>query len=141
MNSPKPAQAVLVLAMSVHLINTLQAVANACLQHNVDANANLFQAGPQTAIVRQLDWMHPHCLSSSATEASGPFGWTHKDRAQLQTLDVVLAADTVYDDDLTDAMFCCARLLLRGAQGHMQQRWQGEPRPCLCARMQWQADC
>ena len=98
----------------------------ACLQHNADVNAHLFRGGPGAVPVRQLDWMHPECLAISSTETAGPFGWTSDDKAELQKLDVILAADTVYDDDLTDAMFNCAKQLLGGAQGHMQHQWQGE---------------
>lgn len=104
------------------------------MQRNVDANAHLFRAGPQAALVRHLDWMQPSCLSSSATGDAGPFAWAPEDKAQLQSLDVILAADTVYDDDLTDAMADCAKILLKGAKGHMQHHWQGKcSRSLVCA--------
>ncbi|KAK9803737.1 hypothetical protein WJX73_009652 [Symbiochloris irregularis] len=112
------------LAERVFLTDIGEAVLGNC-QRNVDANSHHFQAGSQTALVRQMDWLHPECLQSSAAETPGPFGWSPEDKDQLRTLDVILAADTVYDDDLTDAMFKCATLLLSGAQRHMRHQWQG----------------
>ena len=90
-------------------------------QHNVRANSYLFIAS-SAAAVRHLDWTHT--FAQSATALPG-FEWTAEDRSELTHLDIIFAADVVYDDDLTDALLECAEGLLRGASKHMTQPWQG----------------
>ena len=91
------------------------------------------QAGPARVLVRQLDWLEPpawllerpeyagrHSVSSDPTGGGAQpakqqeqphqerpgvdcFAWRPEDVAALQQLDYLLAADSVYDDVLTEA--------------------------------------
>lgn len=86
---------------------------------NVDANAASFKHGPQVAQVRQLDWLEPlpqSCPQSSAgDDPSIDFSWCKEDVQALQHAQVFLAADCIYDNDLSEAFMRTAAQLLRGA--------------------------
>lgn len=108
------------------------------LATNLEANAD--RLGCPVA-VRELDWQLPPAWllsseSSPATQLASvvattsaacaaqtglkdqqqQFSWRVEDVQQLQCLDVILAADCVYSDELTDALMKTAVLLMR--QGH-----------------------
>ncbi|KAL4859497.1 Methyltransferase-like protein 22 [Chlorella vulgaris] len=109
---------------------------------NTHQNAAINQQGiAATVHVRQLDWLDPpdwliqepgdRCqvlnLEDSCGRAAQPpaspggsgaswCNWTEADLAVLRRLDVLLAADCVYDDRLTDAFMQTAVLLMRYAQ-------------------------
>ncbi|XP_022095492.1 methyltransferase-like protein 22 isoform X2 [Acanthaster planci] len=51
--------------------------------------------------VRELDWFQ----STKSSDHPGPFQWSKKDIEKLGEVTVIIAADVVYDDDLTDAFF------------------------------------
>ncbi|KAK9814145.1 hypothetical protein WJX72_001243 [[Myrmecia] bisecta] len=101
-------------------------------QANVEANCHLFQQGPAVAPVRALDWTQgwppTNTASSSCTSAGGSstgcsssYDWTPRDLQELSGLQVLLGADTVYDNDLTEAFVQTARqLLLAGSAGGCQ---------------------
>lgn len=59
------------------------------------------------ASVRRLDWTQPPPWTQRALPASQTdgFAWTSDDLADLRNASVVLVADCVYDDDLTDALW------------------------------------
>ncbi|BDA46151.1 probable methyltransferase-like protein 22 [Coccomyxa sp. Obi] len=97
-------------------------------QRNVEANASVFRHGPGVALVRHLDLFHAvpsdpgnnpcakrHSSNSCADaddEAQETFQWCPEDLADLADLQVILAADIIYDDDLTEAFMRCMESFL-----------------------------
>lgn len=89
-------------------------------RRNLRVNAHLEpidgRSGGSTVAVRELDW-----LGAWPAEPPAPFdrtndrahGWSADDLRTLGKLDVILAADCVYDEALTDGLFHCLRTLLR----------------------------
>ncbi|CAF0847987.1 unnamed protein product, partial [Didymodactylos carnosus] len=68
-------------------------------QQNIENN--LYEIDNKVQI-RCLDWLkHSHCLPCT----SDLFNWTDKDIVQLNDLEIILAADVIYDDQLTDEFF------------------------------------
>ena len=58
------------------------------------------------ARVRRLDWTAPPPWTRGAeAQPSDAFAWTAADLADLRRASVVLVADCVYDDELTDALW------------------------------------
>ena len=82
---------------------------------NCAANAALAQqraAAAAAVHVRQLDWLDPPDWllppgsghgGGELPPASSEYGWQAGDVQQLQRLDVLLAADCIYEDVLTEA--------------------------------------
>jgi predicted nicotinamide N-methyase len=74
--------------------------------------ANVSENKQQDVVkVRAIDWMDARWETSSSDgfqlrdAADGKFGWTQSEQHELQNVDVIVCADCVYDDDLTDALF------------------------------------
>ena len=93
-----------------------------CWQDNIQGNCGIFKHGTNAAQVRQLDW---NDTSLEPCTEPAECSWTEADRNELESLDVILAADVVYDETATEALFKCAANLLQGAARHMQHPWQG----------------
>ena len=89
-------------------------------RNNVNRQQQQQQQQQQAVHVRQLDWLDPPdwlLPAGTSDTASAPhspgwersgasssgFSWQPGDLAELQQLDVVLAADCIYDDVLTQA--------------------------------------
>ncbi|XP_041473818.1 methyltransferase-like protein 22 isoform X2 [Lytechinus variegatus] len=74
-------------------------------ERNVIANKDIYNRRghelERLVIVRALDWMD----SDIQTDESIPFSWSQKDLQLLSDVDVIIAADVVYSNDLTDAFF------------------------------------
>lgn len=89
---------------------------------NCQLNADLNRAPPKldggsrapaSVLVRQLDWLDPPDWllppppagqqAPPHSDGGDPFAWRPEDLAALQRLDVLLAADCVYDDVLTES--------------------------------------
>lgn len=103
----------------------------ACLQHNVSHNSHLFDAGPDAARVRALDWTKPTGLQHAPPSS---FCWSLADTDELGKVDIILAADVVYDEELTEALLGSAQQLLERAGPHMTQHtWQGEACIIVCS--------
>ncbi|XP_029191900.2 methyltransferase-like protein 22 isoform X1 [Acropora millepora] len=68
-------------------------------QVNVTMNSHLFKHGNDAVIVRELDW-----LKSEMPVGVGDFCWTKKDQDAVKEATVILAADVIYDDFLTDGL-------------------------------------
>ena len=110
-------------------------------QANADANASRLGLGQQTVMVRQLDWLHPPpWLDAPANPGSTllrqqqeqqqqhpneghqqcqqqqqQFAWELGEIDQSAHLDYILAADCVYDDQLTRGLMETALRLMRRA--------------------------
>ncbi|KAJ7372762.1 Methyltransferase-like protein 22 [Desmophyllum pertusum] len=67
-------------------------------QRNVATNSHLFKCGSDSVTVHEFDWLKPGLPTGNA-----PFCWTKEDQEALKDVSVVLAADVIYDDSLTDA--------------------------------------
>lgn len=69
-------------------------------QDNIIMNSHLFKYGSGVVLVRELDWLkHEICTAPG----EGAFCWTKEDKEVLKEVSVILAADVIYDDSLTDA--------------------------------------
>ncbi|XP_057454715.1 uncharacterized protein LOC130746182 isoform X2 [Lotus japonicus] len=84
---------------------------------NVHLNSGLlnYQA---TIFVRELDWFH--CWPPKARIGEAPFtqkySWTSREIEDAENASLLLAADVIYSDDLTDAFFSTLeRLMSRGS--------------------------
>lgn len=67
-------------------------------QENVTTNSHLFKYGSEVVTVREFDWFKPGLQTGN-----GAFCWTKEDREAMTDVSIVLAADVIYDDSLTDA--------------------------------------
>lgn len=77
---------------------------------NVSLNKHLMEHNGGEVRVRQLDWLQ----SDLCTDSEQEFSWSEEEVADLyDNTTVIIAADVVYDDDFTDALFktlyhlCC----------------------------------
>ncbi|KAL8458220.1 hypothetical protein ACS0TY_035923 [Phlomoides rotata] len=106
---------------------------------NIDLNAGIFHRRA-SIYVRELDWNHPspevvvnspsmqsfflqpsytfsrlHQLKISINRKSlglYSFGWSTSEVEELQRVSLLLAADVIYSDDLTDAFFCALEAVM-----------------------------
>lgn len=70
-----------------------------CLQNARQNAAFLGPDGVERRLaVRRLDWRRPF----QAEETASRFAWAAADLAELDRTQVLLAADVLYDDDITD---------------------------------------
>ncbi|PFX31866.1 Methyltransferase-like protein 22 [Stylophora pistillata] len=65
---------------------------------NIAANSHLFRYGSEAVTVHELDWE-----KKGLPTENDPFCWTMEDQKMFKGISVVLAADVIYDDSLTDA--------------------------------------
>lgn len=101
-------------------------------EKNGQLNRHLF-AHEDVVRVRKLDWLAPPpawfrasptnaaepavrpAADHSGDEAAGPpYEWTQADVAECQRISVLLAADVIYEDHLTTALFGLLEEMLRG---------------------------
>lgn len=87
-----------------------------CIE-NVHLNSKLW--GPQSAVhVRELDWKDPwppKVLENSAFRQR--YDWSIAEIEELQKATLIVAADVIYSDDLTDAFFnTLGRLAMQGPE-------------------------
>eukprot|EP00794_Sanderia_malayensis_P008726 gene8726-9657_t len=67
-------------------------------------------AGIDSVKVREINWLED---SYELTNCTGDFSWHYEDLVALENLDVILAADVIYDDHLTDAFFSTVMKLVK----------------------------
>ncbi|XP_068762488.1 methyltransferase-like protein 22 isoform X2 [Montipora capricornis] len=65
---------------------------------NIAKNSHLFKYGNDAVVVREFDWLKNGILAGESD-----FCWTKEDQDALKDTSVLLAADVIYDDLLTDA--------------------------------------
>ncbi|XP_042062290.1 methyltransferase-like protein 22 isoform X2 [Salvia splendens] len=79
---------------------------------NVNLNAGNFHH-EASIYVRELDWNHPWPPVVVADPPSKQsFGWISSELEKLQSASLLLAADVIYSDDLTDAFFSCLEAIM-----------------------------
>ncbi|KDP37220.1 hypothetical protein JCGZ_06276 [Jatropha curcas] len=69
--------------------------------------------------VRELDWMNswPPALSLGSSPDHRRYSWTSAEVEEAQAASLLVAADVIYSDDLTDALFSILeRLMSRGSE-------------------------
>lgn len=69
--------------------------------------------------VRELNWMNnwPPNLCTEVSESQARYSWTSSEVEEAESSSLLLAADVIYSDDLTDALFCTLqRLMSRGSE-------------------------
>ncbi|BFG24518.1 hypothetical protein CerSpe_107920 [Prunus speciosa] len=80
---------------------------------NVDLNSELF-SHRATVHVRELDWMKPWPPRMTLEESSHGkrYSWTFSEVEAAQEASLLVAADVIYSDDLTDAFFSTLQRLM-----------------------------
>ncbi|GLT62179.1 hypothetical protein SLA2020_348360 [Shorea laevis] len=102
---------------TVFLTDHGEEILNNCAK-NVDLNSELFNC--QAAVyVRELDWMSPWPprISPGETPLRKRYTWTFSEVEEVQGASVIVAADVIYSNDLTDAFFgVLERLMSLGSE-------------------------
>jgi predicted nicotinamide N-methyase len=83
-------------------------------ERNVNLNSHLFE--PQRILIRCLDWTcHLRDIHSNDLQESvgSLYKWVDVEGELASKLDVILCADCIYDEGLTDSLFATLGLLLR----------------------------
>ncbi|XP_049395390.1 uncharacterized protein LOC125859645 isoform X3 [Solanum stenotomum] len=81
-------------------------------EKNVDLNAEIFH-GKASVHVRELDWKDSWPPQEENTSPSkGRYSWTQSEIEELKKASLLLAADVIYSDDLTDAFFSILKKLM-----------------------------
>ncbi|KAG8432898.1 hypothetical protein GDO86_017237 [Hymenochirus boettgeri] len=69
---------------------------------NVTLNRNLPKKAGGEVKVKEMDWLK----KAFSSDSESPYSWNEEDIANLHDhMTVIIAADVIYDDDLTDALF------------------------------------
>ncbi|KAK9677118.1 hypothetical protein RND81_11G122700 [Saponaria officinalis] len=77
---------------------------------NVQANSGMFRS-ESSVKVRELDWLNP--WPPLNFEALTRYSWTPSEVEEVSRASVLLAADVIYSDELTDAFFGILKKLMR----------------------------
>ncbi|KAM3747674.1 hypothetical protein ACB098_05G052700 [Castanea mollissima] len=81
-------------------------ILNNCAE-NVDLNSGLFNCQAEV-YVRELDWMSPwppRVVGPGESPLHKRYSWTFSEVEEVQGASLLVAADVIYSDDLTDAFF------------------------------------
>ncbi|KAK4428081.1 Methyltransferase-like protein 22 [Sesamum alatum] len=92
------------VANTVFITDHGEEVLGNCVK-NIHLNAGIFHH-KASVYVRELDWNHqwpPAVVENSPSEQS--YGWSVSEVEELRKASLLLAADVIYSDDLTDAFF------------------------------------
>ncbi|KAH7283226.1 hypothetical protein KP509_35G066600 [Ceratopteris richardii] len=89
-----------------------------CLR-NVILNSRKSKKIDSSIRIRQLDWKQPWPpidetpdVENSIENKSFPYSWCKSDLIELERLNIILAADVIYSNDLTDSCFSLLRKLM-----------------------------
>ncbi|KHG24001.1 Methyltransferase-like protein 22 [Gossypium arboreum] len=87
-----------------------------CLK-NVQLNSGVLNH-QKVVYVRELDWTHPWPPKVSSDLATQErFSWSSSELEEVQKASLLLAADVIYSDDLTDALFgILERIMSQGSE-------------------------
>ncbi|GAB2293547.1 hypothetical protein Dimus_027754 [Dionaea muscipula] len=78
---------------------------------NIELNLGLF--GRYSSVhVRELDWQEPWPPAYENNDGGKRYSWTSSEVEDANKASVLLAADVIYSDDLTDAFFCTIEKLM-----------------------------
>nr|XP_016485476.1 PREDICTED: methyltransferase-like protein 22 [Nicotiana tabacum] len=81
-------------------------------EKNVDLNDEIFH-GKASVHVRELDWKDSWPPQEAKTSPSkGRYSWTRSEIEELKKASLLLAADVIYSNDLTDAFFSILKKLM-----------------------------
>ncbi|XP_019077703.1 uncharacterized protein LOC100256576 isoform X3 [Vitis vinifera] len=86
--------------------------------NNVHLNSEMFNH-QASVYVRGLNWKNswPPTMDSESSETQKRFSWTASEVEEVQGASLLLAADVIYSDDLTDAFFnTLERLMSQGSE-------------------------
>jgi len=99
-------------------------------KRNAQLNSHLFEneqrfsdadTSRDVTCVRKLDWFWEFSnFPNSFLRQTGPFSWTESDLQSLEEVDYIIAADVIYRDNLTDALF----RFLEDFLDHLRERCQ-----------------
>ncbi|XWS16362.1 hypothetical protein CRYUN_Cryun34aG0079300 [Craigia yunnanensis] len=103
-------------AKTVFLTDHGDKILDNCVK-NVQLNSGVVNR-PDIVYVRELDWAHPWPPKVSLDLASQErFSWSSSELEEVQKASLLLAADVIYSDDLTDALFgILERLMSQGSE-------------------------
>lgn len=108
------------VAKTVYLTDYGIEVLNNCAK-NVGLNSGMFQHQGTSVHVRKLDWKEswPPAVGEHdfQSQQENTYSWTLSEVNEAEGASLILAADVIYSDDLTDAFFnTLERLMSRGAK-------------------------
>ncbi|KAG4129460.1 hypothetical protein ERO13_D09G082700v2 [Gossypium hirsutum] len=103
-------------AKTVFLTDHGDQILENCLK-NVQLNSGVLNH-QKVVYVRELDWTHPWPPKVSSDLATQErFSWSSSELEEVQKASLLLAADVIYSDDLTDALFgILERIMSQGSE-------------------------
>ncbi|KAF8103356.1 hypothetical protein N665_0188s0294 [Sinapis alba] len=98
------------VAKSVFLTDHGDEILDNCIR-NVELNSSLFH--PQAMVnVRDLNWMSQWPVEYTHAADPKPYCWSLQDFEQVKSAGFIFAADVIYSDDLTIALFSMLKRLM-----------------------------
>ncbi|KAI3853080.1 hypothetical protein MKW92_042452 [Papaver armeniacum] len=92
---------------------------------NVHLNSEIFKEHATSVFVREVDWINswpPEAEQCHSSDES--FSWTPSEIGEAEGASLLLAADVIYNDDLTDALFgTLQKLMSRGSTKLWKKRY------------------
>ncbi|XP_030526159.1 methyltransferase-like protein 22 isoform X5 [Rhodamnia argentea] len=105
------------VAKTVFLTDHGDEILNNCAK-NAELNDGVLNY-KATVHVRELNWVNywPPNVCTEVSESQARYSWTSSEVEEAESSSLILAADVIYSDDLTDALFCTLqRLMSRGSE-------------------------
>ncbi|XP_042471074.1 methyltransferase-like protein 22 [Zingiber officinale] len=108
------AKKVFITDKGVHILNNCDA--------NTHVNWSMLKCKDNTVCVRELDWMDswpPNATTDSSPRSRSPnkrYLWSSEEIEEVESATVLLAADVIYSDELTDSFFSMVeKIMARGS--------------------------
>ncbi|XP_074585756.1 uncharacterized protein LOC141841482 [Curcuma longa] len=108
------AKKVFITDKGVHILNNCDA--------NIHANSSMLKCKDNTVRVRELDWTDswpPNVTNDSSSQPRSPnkrYLWSSEEIEEVESATVLLAADVIYGDELTDSFFSMVeKIMARGS--------------------------
>ncbi|KAF8027548.1 hypothetical protein BT93_E0451 [Corymbia citriodora subsp. variegata] len=106
------------VAKTVFLTDHGNEILNNCAK-NAELNDGVLNY-KATVHVRELNWMNywpPNVCAAEVSDSQVRYSWTSSEVEEAESSSLLLAADVIYSDDLTDALFCTLQgLMSRGSE-------------------------